>query len=350
MKLSQEVFGSLADGRSVERYTLKNRQGIRVQILTWGAIISSIQTPDAQGKLADIVLGFDTLKDYLEKSPYFGCIVGRFANRLAHGQFSLDGKSYQLTQNDGVHHLHGGKQGFDKRLWAASIEGDWLNLSYSSPDGEEGYPGRLEARVSYRLNDANELHIRYEASSDKATLVNLSNHSYFNLAGSGSILEHELKLAAYAFTPVDKSLIPTGELRDVDGSAFDFRTPTAMGLRIASKDEQLEAAGGYDHNFVLSNSTGGLALAAAVREPRSGRGLEVWTTQGGIQFYSGNFLKPLSGKAGQVYDWRSGFCLETQDFPDNPHHPHFSQSILRPGQNYLQTTVFRFPAAPYQFS
>ncbi len=347
MSITKEPFGQLPDGRSIERYTLKNDK-ISVQVITYGGIINSIQTPNAKGELGEIVLGFDTLTDYLERSPYFGCITGRFANRIAKGQFELGGQSYQLAANDGENHLHGGNKGFDKQVWQASVKDDSLTLSYLSPDGDEGYPGELSATVSYTLK-ADGLELCYKAQTSKATPVNLTNHTYFNLSGQGSILDHELKLAAEAFTPTDAGLIPTGELRKVKGTAFDFRTPKALGKDIAQDDEQLKRAGGYDHNFVLSAEEG-LRFAAAVRDPKSQKGLECYTTSPGIQVYTGNFMPRISGRKGQIHDYRTGLCLETQHFPDNINQPNFTKSILRPDETYQQTTFFRFPSAPYTFS
>lgn len=345
--ISEETFGHLANGRKVERYTLSN-SFVTVQVLSYGGIISSIKTPDANGNFGEIVLGFDTLEAYLERSPFFGCITGRFANRIANGQFELEGKRYQLATNDGQQHLHGGIKGFDKQVWQVAIKGESLVLSYTSPDGEEGYPGELKAQVSYTLKD-NALELHYEASSSKATPINLTNHTYFNLANQGNILNHELKLAADAYTPTDKGLIPTGELRDVTGTAFDFRQAKPIGQDIAQEDEQLKLAGGYDHNFVLSAEKG-LRFAAAARDPLSQKGLECYTTCPGLQVYSGNFLTRFAGRNGQSYDHRSGFCLETQHFPNNINEANFEKSILRPGESYEQTTLFRFPPSPYMFS
>ncbi|MCA9836482.1 MAG: galactose mutarotase [Trueperaceae bacterium] len=347
MSITKESFGQLPDGREVERYTLSNDY-LSVQILSYGGIINSVKTPDANGVMGEVVLGFDSLKDYLEYSPYFGCITGRFANRIAQGRFELVGQSYQLAQNNGENHLHGGNVGFDKQLWKAEAKGDSLKLSYTSPDGEEGYPGELQVSVTYSLKeDGLELH--YEAQTNKSTLLNLTNHTYFNLANDGTILDHEIKLAAEAYTPVDAGLIPTGELRPVAGTPFDFTTPKPIGQDISQEDEQLKRGGGYDHNFVLKEGTE-LKLVAAARDPKTAKGLEVYTTEPGVQFYSGNMMPKIPGRNGQTYDYRMGFCLETQHFPDNPNQPNFAKSILHPGETYRHTTLFRFPKAPYSFA
>jgi aldose 1-epimerase len=297
--------------------------------------------------MGDVVLGFDTLAGYLGDSPYFGAIVGRYGNRIAKGQFTLDGRAYQLATNNGPNHLHGGVKGFDKAVWSArAVEGArgvGVELTCTSPDGEEGYPGTLAATVTYTLTDRNELHIAYTATTDKATPVNLTQHTYFNLAGGGDILGHELMLNADRFTPVDATLIPTGELAAVQGTPFDFRKPTAIGARIAQDHPQLKKGNGYDHNWVVNRTAAGLQPAARVFEPKTSRTLDVATTQPGIQFYSGNFLDgTIKGKEGTVYEFRSGFCLETQHFPDSPNHPDFPTTILKPGQIYASETVFTF--------
>jgi aldose 1-epimerase len=345
--VTRAPFGSTKDGKAVELYTMTNTNGIVVRAMTYGGIITNIQVPDRAGALGDIVLGFDTLDGYLAGSPYFGAIVGRYGNRIAKGQFTLDGRTYKLAVNNGPNHLHGGIKGFDKVVWnATSVDnasGVGLTLQRVSPDGEEGYPGNLEATITYTLTDKNELMIDYRATTDKATPVNLTQHTYFNLAGSGDILGHELMLNADRYTPVDATLIPTGELAKVDGTPFDFRKATAIGARINQPDPQLKNGNGYDHNWVVNRKGEGLQLAARVLEPRSGRTLEVATTQPGVQFYSGNFLDgTLKGKRGAVYEFRNGFCLETQHFPDSPNHQDFPTTILRPGETYSTRTVFTF--------
>jgi aldose 1-epimerase len=343
-------FGTLADGRSVDVYTLTNANGLRLRCLDFGGRIVSLETPDRDGTLGDVVLGYDSVAAYVGDRSYFGALVGRYANRIGHARFSLDGVTYPLTVNDGANQLHGGR-GFHAELWSAEPverpDGAGLRLSHVSPDGDDGYPGTLTARVTYTLTDANELVIEYLASTDRATPVNLTQHAYFNLAGdgSGAITDHELTLAAHAYTPVDAGLIPTGELRPVAGTPFDFTTPQPIGARIDADDPQLRVAGGYDHNFVIDAAGGGLTLAARVHEPTSGRVLEVLTTEPGVQFYSGNFLENGGeGKAGRHYDHRGGFCLETQHFPDSPNQPAFPSTILRPGETFTSRTVLRFGA------
>lgn len=348
----RKAFGKTPEGKAVELYTLTNRNGMEASITTYGGIVVSLTAPDRNGQYADVVLGFDQLEGYLAGHPYFGALVGRYGNRIAKGKFTLDGKEYTLAVNNGENHLHGGLKGFDKAVWQArgSINktGVKLALNYTSADGEEGYPGNLAVEVAYTLTDNNELKIEYSATTDKPTPVNLTNHSYFNLAGQGSgdILGHELMIAADRFTPVDKGLIPTGELRPVEGTPFDFRKPTAIGARIEQDDEQLKFGGGYDHNFVLTKrQEGALELAASVYEPKSGRLMEVSTTEPGIQFYCGNFLDGKNvGKGGKVYNFRNGLCLETQHFPDSPNKPQFPSVILKPGKKYATTTVYKFSA------
>ncbi|MCR4439113.1 MAG: aldose epimerase family protein [bacterium] len=351
MQVSHEVFGKMPDGRVVEAFDLRNAHGMKARIITYGGIVVSLEVPDRQGKFADVVLGYSSLQPYLEDSPYFGAIVGRYGNRIANGRFVLDGVEYRLATNDGPNHLHGGVRGFDKVVWQGEPvrekDAVGVRLTYLSPDGEEGYPGNLRAVVTYRLTNQNELHIDYEATSDKPTIVNLTHHSYFNLAGEGSgdILGHVLQILADRFTPVDAGLIPTGELRSVEATPFDFRQPTPVGQRIDWDDEQLRNGRGYDHNFVLNSGGGMLALAATVYEPTSGRVMEVLTTEPGLQFYSGNFLDGHHvGKSGKAYGHRSGFCLEAQHFPDSPNTPHFPSVVLRPGETYRQGTVYRFSA------
>ncbi len=345
----KQPFGKTADGTPVDLYTMESAGGLRVSITNYGGIIVSLYAPDRNGQLGDVVLGFERLDDYLKGHPYFGAIIGRYGNRIAKGRFTLDGVEYKLAQNNGENHLHGGIQGFDKKVWQArewtDAEGAHLELSYTSPDGEEGYPGTLQVKVVYTLNGRNQLRMDYTATTDKPTVVNLTNHSYFNLAGEGLILDHLLRLNADRFTPVDAGLIPTGELRPVRGTAFDFTTPTAIGARIEQDDEQLRFGRGYDHNFVLTSGGGAMAEAAEVYEPKTGRVLRVLTTEPGVQFYTGNFLDgTLTGKGGRVYVRRSGFCLETQHFPDSPNKPSFPSTVLRPGQTYRSSTIFEFSA------
>ncbi|MCE8019381.1 galactose mutarotase [Halomonas sp. MCCC 1A11036] len=355
--VDKSVFGQLPDGRQVDVYRFTNANGIEMRVTNYGGIILSLKTPDIEGKFDDVVLGFDSLEAYLsdeyrQANPYFGALIGRYGNRIAGGEFSLDGETYTLATNNGSNHLHGGEQGFDRVLWQAepfeSEEGAGLVLRYTSEDGEEGYPGKLETEVTYTLTDANEFIVDYQATTDKATPVNLTQHSYFNLAGEGrgSILDHHLTIHADAFTPVDETLIPTGEIRSVEGTPFDFTQATAIGERIEQDNEQLTFGKGYDHNFVLAEQTASSSepvLAARVWEPESGRLLEITTTEPGIQFYSGNFLAgDLTGKRGQAYEHRSGFALETQHYPDSPNQADFPSTILEPGETYRSRTIYRF--------
>ena len=330
-------------------YTLTNSHGLEVRTMNYGAIILSMRVPDRKGQLADIVLGHDKLEGYIPNPPYIGALVGRYANRIANGTFTLDGKTYTLPKNDGPNTLHGGiKRTFDKVVWdGEALKGGkaGVTFTYLSKDGEEGFPGNVKVKVTYTLNDENELVIDYEATSDKATPINLSQHSYFNLAGEGTsdILNHEIMLNADRFTPVDNNLIPTGELRAVKGTPLDFTTSTKIGARIDDNYDQLVLGHGYDHNFVINRQGDGMALAARVYEPTSGRVLEVSTTQPGVQFYTGNFLDgTVTGKQGHVYNRRYAFCLETQHFPDSPNHPEFPSTILKPGETFQSKTVFKF--------
>jgi aldose 1-epimerase len=343
MDMFKEEFGRLPDGTVIELYTLNNSHGLRARIMTYGAIVVSLEVPDREGKVADVTLGYDTLDGYLETTPYFGAIVGRYGNRIAKGKFTLDGLEYTLATNNDENHLHGGIKGFDKVVWTVEpIREDdavGVEMTYLSPDGEEGYPGNLKSVVTYRITEANELKITYLAETDQATPVNLTHHSYFNLAGQGTgdILGHELMLNADRYTPVDAGLIPTGELRPVAATPFDFTTPHTIGERIA------QVEGGYDHNFVLNREGAEPTLAARVVEPSSGRVMEIFTTEPGIQFYAGNFLDgSITGKVGNVYHKHYGFCLETQHFPDSPNHDHFPSTILRPGEKYQSMTIHRF--------
>ena len=340
-------FGTAPDGKAVELITLTNAHGVELRAMTYGAIIVSLKVPDRAGELGDVVLGYDSLAGYVKSSPYFGAVVGRYGNRIARGKFTLDGTDYTLAVNNGPNALHGGLKGFDKVVWSADTmrtpEGVGIRFSYVSKDGEEGYPGTLTTTVTYTLTDANEVHIAYEATTHKATPLNLTQHSYFNLAGQGDVLSHVLTVNANRYTPVDSTLIPTGELAPVAGTPFDFTTPHAIGERISIDHQQLKFGGGYDHNFVLTRADTGLALAAVLKEPTSGRVLEVRTTEPGVQFYSGNFLDgTLTGKGGVVYAHRNGLCLETQHFPDSPNQEVFPNTILRPGQTYRSRTVWRF--------
>lgn len=349
--VTRKPFGKTPDGQAVDLYVLTNAAGMRATIMTYGAIVTSLTAADRDGKMDDVVLGFDSLDGYLAGHPYFGAIVGRYGNRIGNGTFSLDGKQYRLAKNDNdKNHLHGGLKGFDKAVWQARASlgkaGPVVRLTHTSPDGDEGYPGTLKVTVTYTLAEDNALRIEYRATTDKPTPVNLTNHSYFNLAGQGNgdILGHKMMIRADRFTPVDAGLIPTGELREVEGTPMDFRQPAVIGARIDQDDEQLRFGKGYDHNWVLTKQQGRkLSLAARVYEPTSGRVLEVLTTEPGIQFYTGNFLDgTLTGKRSVVYKHRYGFCLETQHFPDSPNKPQFPSTILRPGQQYTSRTVFRF--------
>jgi len=348
--MKKQPFGKTEDGQAVDLYTLTNKKGMEVAITNFGGIIVSLKAPDRNGKFDDVVLGYDQLDGYLTNKAYFGAIIGRYGNRIAHGQFKLEGKAYTLPKNDGDNTLHGGTTGFNKRLWTAKnvsgSKGQALELTYLSKDGEEGFPGNLSARVVYTLTDQNELHIDYSATTDKDTVVNLTNHSYFNLGGQGNgdILEHQLTIHADRFTPVDQTLIPTGELKAVKNTPFDFTKATAIEARINQDDQQLKFGKGYDHNWVLN---GGIkttpALAAEAYESKSGRVLQVLTTEPGLQFYSGNFLDgSITGKGGKVYNQRYALCLETQHFPDSPNHPNFPSTELKPGQKYHTTTIFKF--------
>lgn len=346
--ITKASFGKAADGALVDIYTLKNAAGMEVAITTYGGRIVSLKAPGRGGQFADVVLGFDNLEGYLGTNPYFGALVGRYGNRIAKGQFKLDGKTYKLAVNDGANSLHGGLKGFDKVVWTGrEVPGGdpSLELTYLSKDGEEGYPGNLTQKVTYTLTAANELKIDYAATTDKDTVVNVTNHSYFNLAGQGKgdILGHVMQLNASKITPVDAGLIPTGELKSVEGTPFDFRQPTAIGARIGADDEQIKRGGGYDHNFVIDGEPGTLRLAARVTEPASGRVMEVSTTEPGVQFYTGNFLDgTVKGKGGNAYAKRTGFCLETQHFPDSPNHPAFPTTTVKAGAEYKSTTVFKF--------
>jgi aldose 1-epimerase len=345
--VTRASFGKTADGTIVDIFTLRNVKGVEVRAMTYGAIITSIRVPDRQGSFADVALGFDTLEPYLVRHPYFGAVVGRYGNRIAGARFTLNGQVHTLAANNGPNHLHGGVKGFDKYVWLAepAATGAGVTFSRTSADGEEGYPGAVNVRVTYTLSDANALTVEYEAAATKATPINLTQHTYFNLSGqAGSpILGHEVTIHADRFTPVDATLIPTGQLAPVEGTPFDFRTATAVGARIEQADPQLKMGGGYDHNFVLTRAGAGLQPAARVVDRTSGRTLDVATTEPGLQFYTGNFLDgTINGKGGVVYARRSGLCLETQHFPDSPNKPSFPSTILEPGQIYRSRTVFTF--------
>lgn len=347
--VTRAPFGTAPGGQAVELFTLTNAHGMEVRTMSYGGIIVSIKVPDRKGALGDVVLGYDSLAGYVKASPYFGAIVGRYGNRIAKGHFTLNGKTYTLAVNNGPNALHGGLKGFDKVVWHAEpfqhADSVGVVLSYTSPDGEEGYPGALSVTVTYALTDANELVVSYHATTDKPTPVNLTQHSYFNLANGGKsdILGHILTLAADSMTPVDSTMIPTGAIVSVTGTPFDFRSPTAIGARINAADVQIKNGGGYDHNFVLTRDGPGLAHVVHVVEPTTGRTLDVSTTEPGIQFYTGNFLDGTNvGKGGVAYQRRTGFCLETQHFPDSPNHPNFPSTILLPGAVYQSQTVFTF--------
>jgi aldose 1-epimerase len=350
MSLEKEVFGKTAAGQPVDLYTLTNAQGMKAGIITFGGIVVSLEVPDRNGKLADIVLGFDNLGDYEGEHPYFGALIGRYGNRIRLGKFALDGKEYTLPQNNDMNSLHGGDIGFDKKVWAAKAieqkDAVGLALEYTSPDGEMGYPGTLKATVTYLLTDDNALRIDYHAVTNQATPVNLTNHSYFNLKGQGEgdILDHVMLINADRFTPVDETLIPTGELAPVKSTPFDFTSPMAIGARVGAEDEQIVFGKGYDHNYVLNKERRcALTLAARVTEESSGRVMETWTTEPGVQFYCGNFLDgSLTGKEGKVYEHRYGFCLETQHYPDSPNQPAFPSTILRPDEVLMSTTIYCF--------
>jgi aldose 1-epimerase len=338
-------YGTTDDGTPVDIFVLRSEK-LQASITNYGGIVVALRAPDRKGQFDDVVLGFDDLSGYLKTHPYFGALVGRYANRIANAKFVLDGHPYTLAKNDGENSLHGGLKGFDKKVWEARVEGDGILLSYRSRDGEEGYPGNLAVSVRYTVV-ANELRIEYWATTDRTTVLNLTNHSYFNLAGqgNGNVLKHKIEINADRFTPINQNLIPTGELKSVEGTPFDFRSSRAIGERIEANDPQLKLARGYDHNFVLKSCCAMLSKAARVYEPTSGRVLEVFTTQPGIQLYTGNFLDgTITGKGGKVYQRRYAFCLETQHFPDSPNQPSFPSVTLKPSEKFEATTVFRFSA------
>jgi aldose 1-epimerase len=348
--MKKEMFGTTSDGIPVYVYTLQNVHKMQARVTNYGGILVSLLVPDKTGQLDDVVLGYDSLATYEKNNnPYFGALIGRYGNRIGKGKFTLNGKEYTLALNNGPNHLHGGLKGFDKVVWTVSEKESSpersIVLTYLSKDGEEGYPGNLSVKVVYTLTDNDELKIEYSATTDKPTVLNLTHHSYFNLegAGRGSILAHELMIDADTFAPVDSTLIPTGELRPVRGTPFDFRKATTIGARISGDNEQLRYGKGYDHNFVLNRKGKGLGLAARVYESTTGRAMDVLTTEPGVQFYSGNFLDGKNiGKGGISYDHRYGFCLETQHFPDSPNKPKFPTTVLKPGEKFSSTTVYKF--------
>lgn len=348
MNIYKQLYGRTPDGEDVDIYTLTNDRGMEAKIATYGGILVSLTAPDRNGKYDDVVLGFEYLENYFRFSPFFGCIVGRYANRIANAKFRLNDAEYALAANDGPNSLHGGKKGFDKVVWRASeiatSDAASLALGYTSKDGEEGYPGTLSVIVVYTLMNDNSLRIDYTATTTKDTVLNLTNHSYFNLAGAGDILGHQLMLNADQFTPANATLIPTGELASVEGTPLDFRQLTTIGDRINDPHEQMVRGKGYDHNFVVRGEAGVLRPAARVVEPKTGRLMDVSTTEPGVQFYSGNFMTEVVGKRGQIYNYRGGLCLETQHFPDSPNQPNFPSTVLRPGQTFKSTTVFAFCA------
>jgi aldose 1-epimerase len=346
-KIIVKPFGQTKDGTPVSLYVLRNSKGVEAGICNYGGLVIFLKVPDRNGRLGDVMLGYDDLADYIKDSPYFGAMIGRYGNRIAKGKFTLDGQEYTLATNNGPNALHGGLRGFDKVVWEprlrATPEGPSLELLYTSKDGEEGYPGNLFVTAVYTLTKDNGLKLEYTATTDKDTVVNLTQHSYFNLAGKGDILNHVVMIPADKFTPVDSTLIPTGELRPVEGTPFDFRTPTAIGARIGQDDEQLKFGNGYDHNWVINKPMGQPGLMARVYEPTTGRVLEVWSTEPGLQFYSGNFLDGKNkGKGGWVYQFRNGFCMEPQHYPDSPNQPNFPSVVLKPGQVYHNTIIFKF--------
>ena len=342
--MQKQPFGTLGDGTAVDLYTLTNRNGLEARIINYGGILVSLRAPDRAGNLADVVLGFDTLDEYVRHNPFFGCLVGRYGNRIANGRFTLNGVEYKLVQNDGQNHLHGGTRGFDKVVWEAlEAEDNKLQLRYRSRDGEEGYPGTLDVQVIYTLTDADEWRIDYAATTDRDTVLNLTNHTYFNLGSAETILDHEMQLHASHYTATKPDLIPNGEILPVHDTPLDFNTPQRIGDRIDSAFEPIKMAGGYDHNYIVNGQPGELRLAARVTEPVSGRVLEARTDQPGVQFYSGNFLTgAIVGKGGRPMVRRAGFCLETQHYPDSPNQPTFPSTVLRPGETYSTTTIYKF--------
>ena len=346
--ISQAPFGQTPEGTAVQLYTLRNSRGSEAQICTYGGIVTSLKVADKHGKFSDVVLGYDHLDGYIKKSPHFGCLVGRYGNRIAQGKFTLNGKEYTLAVNNGPNSLHGGVKGFDKVVWQAKVvvrpTGPALELTYTSKDGEEGFPGNLKVAATYSLTEDNGLRLDFTATTDADTVCNLTHHSYFNFAGKGDVLGHVVTINADQFTPVDANMIPTGELRPVKGTPLDFTKPTPIGARINSDYEQIKLGGGYDHNWVVNQAAPGqLTHAATVTDPTSGRVMEVWTTEPGVQFYTGNFLDgTISGKGGWTYQARNGFCFEPQHYPDSPNQPSFPTTVLKPGQTYQNTILYKF--------
>jgi aldose 1-epimerase len=347
MQVSKLPFGKTADGASVDIFTLRNKKGAEARILNYGGIVVSLTMPDRNGQMGDVTLGYDNLESYLKDSPFFGALVGRYGNRIARGKFTLNGKEYTLAINNGPNALHGGIKGFDKVIWEArtlpTTEGPALELRYVSKDGEEGYPGNLSVTAVYTLTENNALKIQYSASTDQETILNLTHHSYFNLAGKGDVLNYQVMIPADTFTPVDSTLIPTGELKPVEGTPFDFRKPTAIGARIDQDDEQLKFGGGYDHNWVIKKPLGKLGLMARVYDPASGRVLEVLSTEPGLQFYTANHLAAkIPGKGGWMYKARNAFCMEPEHYPDSPNHPDFPSVVLKPNEVFENTIIYKF--------
>lgn len=349
-RIQSEHFGNTPDGTAVELYTLTNKNGISVQITNYGGIITALHVPDRNGRIEDVVLGFHTLEEYLQRNPHFGCLVGRYGNRIAKGRFVLDGIEYNLAINNGPNHLHGGREGFDKKVWDSKPfemeDAAGIKLTYVSPDGEENYPGTLTVEATYALNDDNELQLTFKATTDKKTVLNLTHHSYFNLKGQGNgdILDHIIQFNSDQIVAIDSTSIPPGPLMEVDGTPFDFRQSKNIGRDIEADHEQIRNGGGFDHSFVVNDWDGTLKLACVVTEPASGRKMEVWTTEPAVQFYTGNFLDgSITGKKGKVYNARYGFCLEAQHYPDSPNHPEYPTTVLNPGELYQQTTIYKFP-------
>ena len=348
--ITKDAFGTAPDGQAVDIYTLSNAKGAQARIMTYGGVVQSLSVPDKHGNFADVVLGYDNLDGYLDKkTPYFGALIGRYGNRIGGAKFTLEGQTYTLAANNGVNSLHGGLKGFDKVVWTATpslgVDGPALTLTYLSKDGEEGFPGNLQVKAVYTLTEDNALKLEYTATTDKATVVNLTHHSYFNLAGAGNgnILKHVVYIKGDSTTPVDSGLIPTGEIKPVDGTPFDFRTPTAIGARINDPDPVLQYGPGYDHNWIINKAPGEYALMARVVEPTSGRTLEVWSDEPALQFYAGNFLDgTITGKGGKVYKHRSAFCMEPQHYPDSPNKPNFPNVVLKPGETYHNIIVYKF--------
>ena len=346
--ITKSQFGHLPDGRPVDLYTLKNGKGMEARIATYGGIVTSLMVPDKTGRFSDVVLGYDNLDGYIKNNPFFGALIGRYGNRIANGRFTLDGATYVLPQNNGSNCLHGGIKGFDKVVWnvvkaEVKSDGPEIELSYLAKDGEEGFPGNLDVHALYQITENNELKVSFRAKTDKKTVVNLTHHSYFNLRGQGDVLNHMVTINADRFTPVDANLIPTGELRPVKGTPFDFTTPHTIGERINAQDEQIKLGNGYDHNWVANKGADNLSLIATVSESTSGRVMEVWSTEPGTQFYTGNFLDgSITGKGNWVYAFRNGFCMEPQHYPDSPNKPQFPSTTLFPGETYKNTIIYKF--------